>query len=161
MAVSLHLGNMQIPLESISPFYVNFQVYLYSKIWLHYNVNEESLGSSQSKQEGLFAPFHVRDEKISWQEPTNATYKCHRPFAMLMWKKGWRKMGLLSMLGLLDNLPSHGSWPLSDLPVPPEQIPIRCSTPHSRHQCTVWPAQQLLGSVQPCTQQPPSPLPNT
>lgn len=62
---------------------------------------------------------------------------------ILMQEKGWSEKGLLSMLSLVDNLPSHGSWSLPDLPVPPEQIPIRCNISHSRHQCTVQPARTL------------------
>lgn len=138
MPLSLHLGSMQIPLELISPFYVNFQVYLYSKVSLHYNANR-GIPGKQSKQAGRFVcTISCQtgwDERISRQEPANATYECHRAFAMLRWKKGWTEMGLLSMLALVDNLPSHGSWPLPDLPVPPEQILIRCNSSHSRHQC--------------------------
>lgn len=69
---------MQIPLELVSPFYVNFQVYLYSKISLHYNANG-GIPGKQSKQAGRFVRTvscqTSGDERTGWQEPlpANAT----------------------------------------------------------------------------------------
>lgn len=67
-----------MPLELISPFYVNFQVYLYNKISLHYNANG-GISGKQSKPAGRFV-FTIScqtswDERTGWQEPlpTNAT----------------------------------------------------------------------------------------
>lgn len=79
---------------------------------------EESLGSNQSKQGGLFAPFHVRQARMKGlagrnhclQMPLRFCHSCADH--ALIRAQGWSKPGLFSTLALADNLPSPspGSW---------------------------------------------------